>query len=33
MKKDTGFYAQSLPHYLRAKAMRADIEERVAELH
>jgi hypothetical protein len=32
MKKDTGFWAQFLPHYLRAKQMRKDIERRVAEM-
>jgi len=31
MKKDTGFAAQFLPHYLRAKAMRRDIERWLAE--
>jgi hypothetical protein len=38
MKKDTGFRAQFLPHYLRAKAMRPEIErwtavQRPAELY
>jgi len=38
MKKDTGFRAQFLPHYLRAKAMRREIErwtavQRPAELY
>ena len=31
MKKDTSFSAQFLPHYLRAKEMRSEIERRVAE--
>jgi hypothetical protein len=31
MKKDTGFWAQFLPHYLHAKEMRKDIERRAAE--
>lgn len=32
IKKDTGFYARYLPHFLRAKAMRTEIEKRVGEL-
>jgi hypothetical protein len=31
MKKETGFAAQFLPHYVRAKAMRGEIEHRVAQ--
>jgi len=31
MKKETGFAAQFLPHYVRARAMRGEIERRVAE--
>jgi len=32
MRKETGFWAQFLPHYVRAKAMRREIEAFVAEL-
>lgn len=32
LKTDTGFWAQFLPHFRKAKEMRADIEKRVAEL-
>ena len=32
LKKDTGFRAQFLPHYLRAKAMRPEIERWMAEV-
>ena len=32
MKKDTGFWAQFLPHYLRAKAMHKEMEQRAATL-
>ncbi len=32
MKKDTGFWAQFLPHYVKARQMRKEIERRVAEM-
>jgi len=31
-RRDTGFYAQFLPHYLRAKSMREEIRRRMEEL-
>lgn len=32
MTKDTGFWAQFLPHYLKAKSMRAEIQQRMEDL-
>jgi len=32
MKREAGYQAQFLPHYLKAKVMRREIEQRVAEL-